>query len=53
MQLKQELRNGKRNKLNINEYSMKFKGLANSLGSTTTPVDDEDSMSMTLNSIEK
>ena len=38
MQLKQELHNV----LSINEYSMKVKGLANSLGSIGAPVDDED-----------
>ena len=41
MQLKQELHNVQRNKLSINEYSMKVKGLADSFGSIGAPVDDE------------
>ena len=40
-----------RNKLNINEYSMKVKGLANSLGSIGALFDDEDLVSMTLNCV--
>ena len=39
------------NKLSINEYSMKIKGLADSLGSIGAPVDDEDLVSMTWNDL--
>ena len=51
MQLKQELHNVQRNKLSINEYAMKVKGLADSLGSIGAPVDDEDLVSVTLNGL--
>ena len=40
-----------RNKLSINEYAMKVKGLADSLGSIGAPVDDEDLVSVTLNGL--
>ena len=40
-----------RNKLSINEYSMKVKSLADSLGSIGAPVDDEDLVSVTLNGL--
>ena len=40
-----------RNKLNINESSMKVKGLVDSLGSIGVPIDDEDLVSMTLNDL--
>ena len=40
-----------RNKLNINEYSMKVKGLADSLGSIGAPIDDENIVSLTLNGL--
>ena len=51
MQLKQKLHNVQRNKLSINEYSMKVKGLANSLGSIGAPIDDEDLVFVTLNGL--
>ena len=49
MQLKQELHNMQRNKLSINEYSMKVKGLVDSLGSIGVPIDDKDLVFATLN----
>ena len=48
MQLKQELHNVQRKNLNINEYSLKVKGLADSLVSIRAPVDDEDLVSVTF-----
>ena len=39
------------NKLNINGYSMKVKGIADSLGSIGAPVDDEDLVPVTLNGL--
>ena len=47
MQHKQKLHNVQMNFLSINEYSMKVKGLADSLGSIGAPVDDEDLVSVT------
>ena len=49
--LQQKLHNVHKNKLNINEYSMKVKGLADSLGSTRASIDDEDLVSVTLNGL--
>jgi hypothetical protein len=49
MQLKQELHNLLKNKMNINDYSTKVKNLA-SIGA---PVDDEDLMAVTLNGLGK
>ena len=40
-----------RKNLNINEYSLKVKGLADSLASIGAPVDDEDLVSVTLNGV--
>ena len=40
-----------RNKLSINEYSMKVKGLVHSLSSIGAPSDDEDLVSVTLNGL--
>ena len=51
MQLKQELHNVQRNKLSINEYAMKVKGLVDSLGSIGAPIDNEDLVSVTLNGL--
>ena len=51
MQLKQELHNVQRNNLSINEYSLKVKGLADSLGLIGEPIDDEDLVSMSLNGL--
>ena len=42
-----------RNKLSINEYAMKVKGLVDSLSSIGAPVDDEDLVSMTLNGLRR
>ena len=51
MQLKQESHIMQRNKMNINKYSIKVKGLAQSLGSIGAPIDDEDLVSMILNGL--
>jgi len=42
MQLKQELHNLQKNKMNINDYSIKVKNLADALAFIGAPVDDED-----------
>jgi hypothetical protein len=42
MQLKQELHNLQKNKMNISDYSTKVKNLANALASIGSLVDDED-----------
>jgi hypothetical protein len=53
MQLKQELHNLQKNKMNINDYSTKVKNLADALASIGTPVDDEDLVAVTLNGLGK
>jgi hypothetical protein len=53
MQLKQELHNLQKNKMNISDYSTKVKNLANVLASIRAPIDDEDLMVVTLNGLEK
>jgi hypothetical protein len=53
MQLKQELHNQQKNKVNINDYSTKMKNLADVFASIRTHVDDEDLMAMTLNGLGK
>ncbi len=53
MQLKQELHNLQKNKMNINDYSTKVKNLADALASIAAPVDDEDLVAMTLNGLGK
>jgi hypothetical protein len=53
MQLKQELHNLHKNKMNINDYSTKVKNLANALASIGAPIDDEDLVVMTLNQLGK
>jgi hypothetical protein len=53
MQLKQELHNLQKNKMNISDYSIKVKNLANALASIGAPIDDEDLMAVTLNGLEK
>jgi hypothetical protein len=53
MQLKQELHNLQKNKMNINDYSTKVKNLADALTSIGAPVDDEDLVAMTLNGLGK
>ncbi len=50
MQLKQELHNLQKNKMNISDYSTKVKNLAYVLASIGAPVDDED---FTLNGLGK
>ncbi len=49
MQLKQELQNLQKNKMNISDYSTKVKNLVDVLVSIKAPVDDEDLVAMTLN----
>jgi hypothetical protein len=53
MQLKQELHNLKKNKMNINDYSTKVKNLVDALASIGTPIDDEDLVAVTLNGLGK
>ncbi len=53
MQLKQELHNLQKNKMNINDYSTKVKNLADALASIGALVDDEDLVAMTLNGFGK
>jgi hypothetical protein len=47
MQLKQELHNLQKNKMNISDYSTKVKNLANVLASIGAPIDDEDLVAVT------
>jgi hypothetical protein len=53
MQLKQELHNLQKNKMNISDYSTKVKNLANAFASIGAPVDDEDLVAVTLNGLGK
>jgi hypothetical protein len=53
MQLKQELRNLYKNKMNISDYSTKVKNFADALASIGAPVDDEDLVVVTLNGLGK
>jgi hypothetical protein len=53
MQLKQELHNLQKNKMNISDYSTKVKILADALTSIGAPVDDEDLVVVTLNGLGK
>ncbi len=53
MQLKQELHNLQKNKMNISDYSTKVKNLGDALASIGALVDDEDLMAMTLNGLGK
>ncbi len=53
MQLKQELHNLQKNKMNIIDYSIKVKNLADALASIGTPVDDENLVAVTLNGLRK
>jgi hypothetical protein len=39
--------------MNINDYSMKVKNLANVLASIKAPINDEDLMAVTLNGLRK
>jgi len=49
MQLKQELHNLYKNKMNISDYSTKVKNLTDALASIGAPIDDEDLVAVTLN----
>jgi hypothetical protein len=53
MQLKQELHNLQKNKMNINDYSTKVKNLADALASIGALVDDENLVAVTLNGLGK
>ncbi len=53
MQLKQELHNLQKNKMNINDYSTKVKNLAYALASIGAPIDDENLVVVTLNGLGK
>jgi hypothetical protein len=53
MQLKQELHNLEKNKMNINDYSTKVKNFADVFASIGAPVDDEDLVAVTLNGLGK
>jgi len=53
MQLKQELHNLQKNKMNISDYFIKVKNLADALASIGAPVDDEDLVVVTLNGLGK
>jgi hypothetical protein len=53
MQLKQELHNLQKNKMNINDYFTKVKNLADALAFIGAPVDDEDLVAVTLNGLGK
>jgi len=54
MQLKQELHNLLKNKMNISDYSTKVKNLADDvLASIGAPIDDEDLVAVTLNGLGK
>jgi hypothetical protein len=53
MQLKQELHNLQKNKMNIYDYSTKVKNLVDAFASIVAPVDDEDLVAITLNGLGK
>ncbi len=53
MQLKQELHNLQKKKMNISDYSTKVKNLADALTSIGAPVDDENLVAVTLNGLGK
>jgi hypothetical protein len=53
MQLKQELHNLQKIKMNINDYSIKVKNFANVLTSIGAPIYDEDLVDVTLNGLGK
>ncbi len=53
MQLKQELHNLQKNKMNISDYSTNVKNLEDVLTSIGAPINDEDLMAMTLNGLGK
>jgi hypothetical protein len=53
MQLKQELHNLQKDKMNISDYSTKVKNLADALASIGALVDDEDLVAVNLNGLGK
>jgi len=53
MQLKQELHDLQKNKMNISDYSTKVKNFADALASIGAPVDDENVVAVTLNGLGK
>ncbi len=53
MQFKQEVHNLQKNKMNISDYSIKVKNLADVFASIGAPIDDEDLMAITLNGLGK
>ncbi len=53
MQLKQELHNLQKNKMNIDDYSTKVKNLADALASIGASIDDENLVAVTLNGLGK
>ncbi len=53
MQLKQELHNLQKNKMNMSDYSTKVKNLVDAPTSIGAPIDDEDLMVVTLNGLRK
>jgi hypothetical protein len=53
MQLRQELHNLQKNKMNISDNFTKVKNLADALASIGAPIDDEDLMVVTLNGLGK
>ncbi len=53
MQLKQKLHNLEKNKMNISDYSIKVKNLADVFAFIGFPVDDEDLVAVTLNGLGK
>jgi len=53
MQLKQELHNLQKNKMNISDYFTEVKNLVDAITSIGTHVDDEDLVAITLNGLGK
>jgi hypothetical protein len=53
MQLKQELHNLQKNKMNISDNSIKVKNLADALAFIGDPIDNEDLVAVTLNGLGK
>jgi hypothetical protein len=53
MQLKQELHNLQKNKMNISDYSTKVKNLADAFAFIEAPINDEDLVAVTLNGLGK
>jgi hypothetical protein len=53
MQLKKELHNLQKNKMNVNDYSTKVKNLTEALASIRVAIDDENLVAVTLNGFGK